>query len=312
MIRYISVPLKNICDTHRFDIHPFLNDAPYNKKLMDSIKLSDILHPPTILQIPDGNYDVLCGRQRLKFCQSVLQKTECLCRILPQECSIEDLLVILLEDQFSNDDLTIIEQSHFVNLCSRIIQAKTTFQSFLRTIPPGRITRGLNFLLPLVDLDYSLQKKIHFSVVTEKILGELQKYSSQDQVILANLIEKLQLGVNNQKKLLLYISEILQRNTLTLSSLLASNSIDEVLNHSEMNTPQKTTQLFSILYKMYFPLLSSAEEIFKKEVDGLKLPNHCHLKPTKAFESDEVTLSIRFKNMASLKETWSTIRKDLT
>lgn len=308
---YQIIALEEICDTHLYDIHPFLKGEPVTRELVDSINVSGILHPPVVLESPNGSYDVICGRQRLKCVDTVLHNSECLCCLLPLGNKPEDLLNILLEDQFCHSALSIIEQSWFIDVCKKLIPEKKALRSFLNSIPQGRIVGGINFLAPLIELDQILQKKIHFSVISEKIVSELQKYNRQDQIRVANLIENLQLGINNQKKLLQFLTEILIRNEVSLVSLLAENNIEEILNHQKMNSPQKTTQLFTVFHEMCYPLLSSAEEIFHQDVRELKLPEHCRVNATQAFEKDDITLSIQFKDFKTLEDVWPDIAKIL-
>ena len=118
--------------------------------------------------------------------------------------------------------------------------------------------------------------------------------------------------MNNQKKLMQYLTEILHRNEVSLTSFLANISIEEILNHQRLNCPQKTAQLFAVLHKVCHPLLSSAEDDFQQNVKKLKLPEQCQVKAANSFEKDEITLSIRFENFKTFEKAWSEIAKSLS
>ncbi len=307
MYQYRLISLKEIFDTHLYDLHPFLKDSPVSKKLIEAVILSGILHPPTLQHNTKGGYDIICGRQRLKCSYSVLNHSQCFCRLLPLEANPEKVLTLLLEDQFSHGPLTIIEQSWFIDICKNCIPNPLALQFYLDSIPQDRITRGFSFLSPLKDLEDELQKKIHLSVISEKILGVLFRYEKQDQLILANLIDKMQLGKNNQRKLVGFITDILHQKDMTLSSLLTEKNIETILNHPKMNWPQKTTQLLGHLYTISQPLLNRAENSFQNEVESLLLPKQCTLENAPSFENDEVIFSIRFKNLQNFKSIWPSI-----
>lgn len=311
MFHYQIISIDKIYDSNQYNIRPFLKDEPVSGKLQDSIRTSGILHPPTLLPRKDGTYDIVCGRQRLKCAQTHFQSSKINCGLLPIKTDEETLLKILLEDQFSHSNLSIIEQSYFLDICNTFFPQKDVFQSFINSLPRGRITHGRQFLEPLINLDPKLQRDIHRSIVSEKIVGLLSSFNISDQNILADLIEKLQLGANNQKKLIGHIKDIVYRNEMPLTSLLAEDNITEIMLHPKMNTPQKATQLLTILYQMSHPLLSVAEDNFQNEIDNFKLPKHCRLTAAKSFEDDSVTLSIRFSNLLSFKGKWPDFAKKL-
>ncbi len=311
MAFYQTIPVGEIHDTHRYDIHTFLIDEPIPQDLLESINVSGILHPPIVLASQDGSYDVICGRKRLNCATTILKKSECFCRLLSHKIKTEGILNIVIEDQFTNGKLSVIEQATFIDLCKKLLPEKRVLKTYLKSIPQGRITNGINFLSPLNMLDISLQKEIHYSIISEKIIGELQKYNAQEQAMIAGLIKTLKVGLNNQKKLLGFITELHFRNEKTPSSIFADRSFQEILDNPVMNNPQKLAHIFSILHKMCYPLLSSAEDLFEKEVDESQLPKQCQLKASKSFEKDELVLTINFDNMNSFKQVWPDIKKIL-
>ncbi|OEU83933.1 MAG: hypothetical protein BA873_02920 [Desulfobulbaceae bacterium C00003063] len=79
--------------------------------------------------------------------------------------------------------------------------------------------------------------------------------------------------------------------------MLNSNQIQQILDHEEMNPPQKAQHLGKFLQKQLTPTFLEAESSFSDFTKKLQLPENLTLSHSQAFETDEVTLSIKCKNL---------------
>lgn len=263
-----------------------------------------------VLEEKNGSYDVISGRQRLR-CWKLLGKTHCHCCILSKQHSLEDILTLVVEDQFSSNQLNNIEQACFVQLCRKHLPKKHRFQSFIEQLLPGRITKGIRFLQSLSGLDVGLQYKMHTGSISDKITTDLLRLSDEDKHQFAYLAETLQLRTNNQKKLIQQLDDILKRENISLVSLINQRSIQKIIGDNHLEKVRKASALLAEIHRLHQPRLSAAQDEFSRKISNLMLPESCSLSPSRSFESKTVTLSVQFDNYNKFEKKWSRIREIL-
>lgn len=303
--RIAQVALDQVCDTGRLTLHPF-----YNKYLADDLAASiagcGIITPPVLLE-NGADYEIVCGRQRLLASATVLKVTSCTCRVLPESSSAEELLTVIVEDQFATGGLSLVEQAVFLGLCRKMLPDEGR-NTFLNKIGPGRITKGTHFLLTLNSFPAILQEKIHRKRISEKVIGELQILHESDQLRFIELVECLQVGGNQQKKMIQQLIDISKREQVSVESLLQRYDLQGILDDKTTSVLEKSSRLMMTLSRIHQPLLSHAQQSFAAEIQKLKLPQYCLLQPTQSFEKDEVTCIIRFESLQQFQEIWQKIR----
>jgi hypothetical protein len=303
-----DIQLEDIEDNSQYDIHPFLNDAQLNNDIAQSMQMIGLLTPPVIIEKSGGKYEIICGRRRIQSSRSLKRKS-CCCQIIGKTSSVETILAIILEDQFANGPLTIIEQAWFIKLCKQLLLENKRLHSFFKSLLPGRITKGNHYLTPLVELDKSIQSAIHHSIMSEKIVTELSHFSNDDQKILLSLIESLHIGGNNQKKLIVQLHDIVKRNNLSLTAFIGDETLQKILLSIKLNRSEKVSKLLEYVGRLYQPLLTSSRESFVKQLKSLRLPENVSIIPSSSFEKDDVTLSVRFRSLEDFKNRWGTLKR---
>ncbi len=294
---YETILLSEVNDSGRFTLRPFQHEVLIPEDLAASFAISGIINPPILLKTPQGHYDVLCGRKRLLAIESLFQKKSFCCRLLDKDTPTEEILAIILEDQYCHRGLNIMEQAGYLALCHALLPDGLSQQKFLASLPKGRITKGTHFLLSLNQLMPTIQRKIYADVLSEKIAGSLCNFSEEDQYLLLNIIEQLQLGGNNQKKLLDRLLDLIKRDGITLATLLQSSKLQSILVNDELQGGQKSRVFLEEIYRMSHPLLSAAELSFTGVIDKMALPGNWHVMPSRSFETDEVYLTIKFGSL---------------
>ncbi len=306
-----SLPLTTVCDSGEYNLHPYLESNTLSDELLMSLQYSGILHPPLLLE-RNTTYDIVSGRKRLYFVSKYLKKNTCFCRILPTGCNSETILTLLLEDQFQNGKLSFFEQAHFCSLAEKLLGEEKRIQKFFSTIPPGRITKGRQYLLQSDNYSDTVKRSVHLGLISEKALSPLSKFRKNDQEIIMRLFAVILPGQNKQKHLLQELIEITRRNEISITAFLQSPQITEILDHPEMNPHQKCEQLLIFCYQKNNPMLRAATQSFAKTVEKLKLPQTCKIEHSQAFERDEITLRILFPDFESLQEKWEKIRQEFS
>ncbi len=304
---FTNAPIKRINDSGRWNIHPYLDKQP-SVSLEQSVKRVGILHPPTLIKDASHGYDVVCGRQRLECAKNSPKNDHCLCRVLPATMPVQQILLYLLEDQMSSGPLTVLDQAHFLHLCLQSMEMEVVAKNFPPLLGLIKGPTAMTNLLKLCTLNHKIQQSIHLGIISGKIIYELVKLPPQDQLALENLFNTLYLGGGKQKRFFTLCRDHILQSGKTISSLLEEEDIQFIVNHKEMNPPQKTNQLLSLLQKRCFPLQTEAEETFRSAAQRMQLPEDCELSHSPAFEKDDVLLSIRFKDMQSFKSFLPTLR----
>lgn len=305
-----TISLAAIAIDPQFDLHPYRRDT-LDPGFHHSIVNAGILHPPILLPDDGTSYTVICGHRRLTAARTLLQLTTLQCLVLPPSSSKTHILTVLLEDQLLSGELSIIEKAYFIQSALHALTEQEVMDQFFARLGLKANLHTLKWIRSLADLPHDMQRAIDDSSISEKILQDLLRLDSNSQGALVDLFTQLNIGTGKQKRLLGLLRDLALRQGSTVATFLQTDDITTIVNHREMNLPQKANSLLDILQRKCFPLSSQAEKEFKEQVRDLDLPAHCELSHATAFEKDDVTLSIRFADFAEYKEKWPQLKKQL-
>lgn len=296
-----TIALHTISPRHYGNLHPFLPvDAP--EALGNSMQRVGLLRPLLLLRHDSNRYRLISGARRLHFFQKIFPEQPTIpCLILAAETPAEDILTMILEDQLLSGGLSPMEEAFFFRYCLEVMTTGRAARLFLprlgRKIQPHTITKNQG----LLDLERPLQRSIHDGTIGEKTGHELRKLEEEDRLTLHGIFMTLKLGAGKQKRLLSLSKDLAAREDTNITKLLAGEELNEILNHQEMNAPQKLANLLITLHKRLHPLSEAAEEAFRKEVAQLRLPPSCSLSHGQSFETDEVSICLRLNTLAELR-----------
>lgn len=305
------IQLQDIEKNRLYDIHPFLDDRQLNNDIARSIQIVGIITPPIVIEKSEGKYETICGHQRIRCIKSLNIKS-CYCQVLHKQCPAETILNIILEDQFAKGPLTTIEQACFIKICKQLLPDKNRQNSFFQSLLTDRITKGIHYLAPLAELEQSIQSAIHHGLMSEKIITDILHFSPTDQKILLSFFQSLNLGGNNQKKLIIQIRDILGRNKIALKAFIERSDIQEIVLNDQLDRSEKATILLEYIRRLHQPLLSSARDSFEQQIKALKLPDNITIIPAGSFEKDDVMLSVRFHSLEAFKKKWEFLKEYLS
>lgn len=310
--------MKNILDLQRIEIskidisisyslHPF--ETSFSPDTEISIETIGIIHPP-IVQKKDATYQLICGQKRLSYLQrNNLAAAQCL--ILPEEIPAKILLELILTDQQLNNPLTIIERAYFLKLCSEHISTEETIQLFAAKVPFRKHQTAIEEHLNLLSFDSVTLVAIHENIVAEQTALTLLAMNKADEKSIVDLMTQLRPGAGKQRRIFSLLRDVCGRGNISIASYLEKQEVRDILDHQEMNIPQKTQQLTDSLQAATTPLLIHAEKNFIDLKQQLNLPKHLTLNHSPAFEKDDITLSLIFKNLDKFKQKWPDLMEDL-
>ncbi|WP_143170777.1 hypothetical protein [Desulfopila aestuarii] len=221
------------------------------------------------------------------------------------------MLALLYEEHTMRGELTIIEQAHFVQICmTRLSEPEQQLQLFTQ-LGLSSTPYGLKRLIALLDLEQGLQAALWEGRLNENMARELLRLNREDRQSFYDLVVNLGIGGGKQKRLLALLKDLAGRNGLSFQAYLDQEAISAILDHQEMNTPQKGQVLLQLLQQLHSPALTEAEEGFLKWKRQLYLPPNCSVEHSPSFEQDEVSLTVRFADHRELESFLAKFREDL-
>lgn len=284
-----------------WDLHPFLPEAATFFQTRESIERFGLLYMPLILPVGDGGYECITGRRSYRFLQAIGHITEIPCRVLAEDLSTVQLLGLFYEEHASRKPLTEIELAHYLRLCRLKLDADDQRTLFATLNLPVK-AHALNRVLALLSLESPVQEALMTGVIAENIARELLRLSALDRTVVFSLFLQLNIGGGKQKRLLTLLRDLAGREGISLKEYIEGEPFQAILNHPEMNIPQKSQSLLQLLQHNHTPSLSEAESRFTGWKKGLALPDNCTVSHSPAFEQDSVTLSVTFTSRVQLED----------
>ncbi len=299
-----NVPFTDISITSKWNLTPFLDLNSISTSDTSEIHVGNI-HPP-IVKVSEslpGTYTLISGRSRLQSVKKNSPKqSHITVLVLPADISANDILLYLLSDKNVSGNFSKMEKSFFLHLCCENRSLEEISQKFLPLLDEKPQTHIAKKLISLTTLEPNLQKSIHNGQLSSKLALELLTLSAIDRVTLHNLFKQLELGGGKQKRLYSLCKDLSLRNNTDITTLLTNEDYRSILNHSEMNVPQKGASLLTLLQKQLFPQNTEAEKKFIKRVRNIHLPDNCTVKHSQSFELEEISVIIKFKDIGKLEE----------
>ncbi len=305
---YDQIPLKYIDFGNDWNLHPWELDE-ISETLQESFSKTGVLHPPIVIQTAENRFLIVHGFKRLLFLKKYDSNLTPVCLNIAQDSSHSFILDILLTDQSDPTQLTLAEKAQFLKISSRFFDTDTIIDRYLPRLKLKQRKSTYYNALEILKQDKEILQAIHAGELKEKMVAELLKLRHPvDRRALVLLFKQLALGDGKQRKLFILLRDLAFRQESTIEDYLSQKEIQQILNHGEMNIPQKIQHLGVLLGNRLTPSSAQAEEEFNERVKKLHLPGHCSISHSKSFEKDQVTLAITFKNMIECKERWASLK----
>ncbi|MFH7319485.1 ParB/RepB/Spo0J family partition protein [Desulfurivibrio sp. D14AmB] len=287
-------------DDLEFRFSPLAPVLEEDSALADSVRRVGILHPPILRKRLDDRYLMISGHTRVLLAGRILGLGSLPCLVLPATCDDALALEVAFEALCARKVPTPMEVAFF---CQRmaahlgIEEIAARFFPRLGLPPTPFLVRQA---IGLAGIEEPFAVAIHQGRLHEAVGRELMDLPLPDRLALFELIDLLQLSVGNQKKLVAGCRELSGRENVSLRSILGSAEIRDILDHQEMNIPQKGAALMRYLTARRFPQLTAAAAEFEQFRRGLALPDNFSLEATPSFEDDRLRLTITFAGRQEL------------
>lgn len=297
-----SIAFNSINFTDEWNLHPWeFRDIP--RELQEILVQTGVIHPPLVIADSAKTFAIVSGVRRVEFIKRFIGPSQIDCMVIDKDTPPGVILNLILTDQSHAARLSLAEKARFVEIASRFLKMEdilTTFQARLQ-LPKGR--SSISNLLNILKQDEQFIKEIHAGYIQDRMVLELLSLPREtDRLALIQLFKNLGMGDGKQKRFFSLIRDIAWREGASISGYLQRKEITAILDHQELNIPQKIQHLGSLLQNEFSPASSLAEELFAKKVKSLRLPSNYSISHSPSFEKDETTLSITFRNFPECEQ----------
>ena len=279
-------------------------ELPPSQPFVDSVKRFGLFQPPVLMK-RESSLHLVCGSRRITAMQLAGLNRGIACTVVKDKVPLE-LLSLILENQLLTGPLSPITSARFLVLAEQLVARKTVI-SLMKQFSIGPYQKFKNYA-QLLELEAPLRLAVHKEQLCEKVAQKLLNLNQEDRHYFTELILRFSLNKNKQRKLLNLLQITVARQGGTFKRVLERDLSDLFSPESHENTPQAAAKLLSRLYEVSHPLSSEAERSFRNWTTRLKLPQRCELSHSPAFETDAITLSIRFDNRGHLEKVWPKIK----
>jgi len=291
-----SIPTHSINSNTEWNLHPW-DFKLIPVQLQEDFRLHGILHPPLVIADSEKTFTLVSGARRMEFISKFISPSRMDCMVIDQEASIVTILNLILADQRCTSGLSLAEKARFAEIANRFLRPDEIVATFGKRLQLHNSRLPLGKLLQVVQLDETIVRAIHAGHLQDRMVGELLSLSDErDRLALVRLFDTLGMGDGKQKRFLTFIRDIAFRAGLSIASYLQESEITAILDHKEMNNPQKIHHLSTYLQSKINPTVAQTEAAFQQKVKSLQLPPNSSISHSPSFEKDTVTLSITFEN----------------
>ncbi|MFH1487345.1 MAG: hypothetical protein ABII06_00410, partial [Pseudomonadota bacterium] len=218
------------------------------------------------------------------------------------DLSALELLLINLHDNLATRPFNDVEKGMIL---SRLISRVSEEEILNRYMPLlGLPSRGetLQTMTALEALDPDIRSALVNKQISLQTTKTLLNLEAPSRIKIFGSIISLKLNFNNQRQLIESLLDLSFKEEAPFHQILDSASLQEILNHPKLNTPQKAARILAFLHGLRYPLLTKAEKAFQKMISGLDLPPDTRIDHPPFFEGEGLKLEIHFRDGKDLQE----------
>ncbi|RKZ46864.1 MAG: hypothetical protein DRR00_23140 [Candidatus Parabeggiatoa sp. nov. 3] len=264
--------------------------------LAQSLSELCFLQPLLVYQDQQGAYHLLDGFSRLAIAKKQALTTVP-CHILPPETALTTLLNLLLIEQYTTIQSSLIGRIDFIALAlARGMDRARLCRDFLPRLDfqgHEKVLRQCEAIshLPKEVLDFCQEKNF--------AMRQCLALTRQPKTLLQEVMtwrEQLNLTASIIEELLSHINDLLRSRAQDMATFMASKEIAEILN-SEYPKQEKTRLLRQLLKNWRYPILSEAQNNLQTIYQHMPLPEETLLKWDESLERHELTLQLKARSV---------------
>ena len=268
------------------------------QELAGAIQELGLMHPP-ILKRLDTGYRIVSGFRRIAACRQIgWAKVPAF--ILNSGTPGGTCTLYAIADNSLQRPLNLIEISRSLNLLSGYFKEEKLQLKYASLLGLSEHRAHIEKIEKLTHLPEPIQNGILADAISLAVALDLAEFEPEAAVALAELFERLQIGLNKQRQIILLVKEIAMREDEGVDNLLNAEAVREISDSDELDRVQKSNQLLNYLYQRRYPTIARYKKEFETQVKALKLGKDMALVPPRDFEGTTYTLTLRFDSHSKL------------
>ncbi len=271
------------------------------EQLAVSIDRVGLLNPPILLPA-SGSYVVISGFRRIAACR-LLAGTSIPARVIDPASPPKQCVQIAVTENAQQRALNLIETARALVLLSAHHEDP---QALLEAASASGLPTGKAMIPKLLQLD-ALPEVIKQGILEESIALPialaLGRFDSKQVQAFGELFRELKVGLNKQRDILTWTTEIARRENVRPVQVLDDARRQAIVSEQTASPVRLKPQVLrEYLHKRRYPNIAAFDGRFKEEVKQLKLGARADLKPPPGFEGTHFLLSLCFESLETLKE----------
>ncbi len=268
-------------------------------RLRDSIASIGLINPLTVHALETGRWAVVCGFRRLAVCRD-MGWAEAPVRFLADDVDAVRRAEMAIADNISVRSLNLVEQARALALLAQACRQSADISTIARRLGLPAAENARKKMRAVLTLPTPVQTLIADGAISLAMAIELTRFDCESAAQMAELFGLLHLNLNRQRELLTLIVEIAARDKLDAIDVIQDQTIQTIVHHSQMPTPEKSRQVRQLLTHRRYPTISDFQQKFVDRRQSLHLPAGVQLLPPANFEGQAYALRIDFSNSDQL------------
>ena len=272
--------------------------------LVISIQQLGLMHPPILKQV-DTRYRIISGFRRIAACR-LIGWSKVPAFIANPDTPEGTCALFAIADNSFQRPLNLIEISRSLNLLSCYFKEEKLQLKFASLLGLSEHRAHIKKIEKIYHLPQPIQDAILSETISLVVALDLAaamdaaELEPDTGVELVKLFEQLGIGMNKQRQLMVLLREIALRENISVQQLLGHKAMRKILDSSELDRVQKSTQIKRFLQQRRYPTITRTGNEFEAQVKKLKLGKSATLAPPRDFEGTTYTLTLRFDSHADL------------
>jgi ParB-like chromosome segregation protein Spo0J len=266
-------------------------------RLILSIKKAGLLSPPLVRRGEKG-FVLVSGWKRALACRTIgLTSINVL---VTEEKNDLHLFLGAFYENLATREISLVEKAEIGRkLLGLGVDRKTLLGCYLPLLSFPATAEHLEVLLALSRAALAVREFVWEKDVPLPVVQSLLRFAPIEQKVLLPLLRPL--GQNKQRELLEDAWDICRRDNVTVRKLLNEAEARQALASPKLSPQQKAEKIRLRLKRKRYPRLSSFEDSFDSVRRRTRWPKDIAIQPSPYFESEDFSVSFRFKNEKEFK-----------
>ena len=267
----------------------------YSQGNMTATALQSSVYP-VIVYDDNGMYRIIDGCKRFAAL-ALKEHKNCPCMVLTSINNAHDAAFLRILFNLGRP-LAFREKLHYVKWLSEH-SSQSVYRQLTSSYPFN--AKECHDLEQLFDLQDDILSAVEQGILDPAAASELKHLDLSPRTTILDFFRQITLSRSNQREFIDWLPEIACRNATSISAILASPQISDILSHQTLNQPQKVQKLRDYLYYERFPLFSAAKEQWTSLSRKLNPdPAHFQFIASDSFERNRLEIKITVTKPAEI------------